>query len=78
MGVPGRMNQEWERSGFGYMAPPFRPQARPWISKTEDASVGFRSGSMVKNPPANAGDVGNMGSTPASGRFPGGGNGNPL
>ena len=30
---------------------------------------------MVKNLPANAGD---MGSTPESGRSPGGGNGNPL
>ena len=30
---------------------------------------------MVKNPPANAG---NMGSIPGSGRSPGGGNGNPL
>ena len=30
---------------------------------------------VVKNPPANAGDAG---SVPGSGRFPGGGNGNPL
>ena len=30
---------------------------------------------MVKNPPADAGD---LGSTPVSGRCPGGGNGNPL
>ena len=33
---------------------------------------------MVKNPPANAGDAGGKGSIPASGRSPGGGNGNPL
>ena len=33
---------------------------------------------MVKNPPANAGDTGEMDSTPGSGRCPGGGNGNPL
>ena len=33
---------------------------------------------MVKNPPANAGDVGDPGSVPGLGRFPGGGNGNPL
>ena len=32
---------------------------------------GFPGGSVVKNPPANAGDVG-------SGRSPGGGNGNPF
>ena len=33
---------------------------------------------MVKNPPANAGDTGDMGLVPGSGRFPGGGHGNPL
>jgi len=33
---------------------------------------------VVKNPPANAGDVRNVGSIPGLGRFPGGGNGNPL
>ena len=33
---------------------------------------------MVKNPPANAGNTGDMGSIPESGRSPGGGNGNPL
>ena len=33
---------------------------------------------MVKNPPANAGDPGEVGSIPVLGRSPGGGNGNPL
>ena len=33
---------------------------------------------MVKNPPANAGDIGDVGSIPGSGRSPGGGHGNPL
>ena len=33
---------------------------------------------MVKNPPANAGDLGDLGSIPGSGRPPGGGHGNPL
>ena len=33
---------------------------------------------MVKNPPANAGDVGDMGSIPGPGRSPGGGDGNIL
>ena len=33
---------------------------------------------MVKNPSANAGDTGDVGSIPGSGRSPGGGNGNPL
>ena len=35
----------------------------------------FPGGSVVKNLPANAGD---MGSIPGSGRSPGGGNSNPL
>ena len=33
---------------------------------------------MVKNPPANAGDIRDTGSFSGSGRFPGGGHGNPL
>ena len=33
---------------------------------------------MVKNPPANAGDIRDSGSIPGSERFPGGGHGNPL
>ena len=37
--------------------------------------MGFPGGSVVKNLPANAGD---MGSVPESGRFPGEGNGSPL
>ena len=36
---------------------------------------GFSGGSVVKNPPANAGDAGAI---PGSGRSPGEGNGNPL
>ena len=37
--------------------------------------LGFTDGSVVKNPPANVGD---MGLLPGSGRSPGGGNGNPF
>ena len=37
--------------------------------------LSFPCSSVVKNPPANAGDVGSI---PGSGRFPGEGNGNPL
>ena len=33
---------------------------------------------VIKNPPANAGDLRDMGSIPGSGRSPGGGHGNPL
>ena len=41
------------------------------VSKTK----GFPGDSVVKNPPANAGDAGSI---PGSGRSPGAGNGNPL
>jgi len=33
---------------------------------------------VVKNPPASAGDVRDAGSVPGLGRFPGGGDSNPL
>ena len=33
---------------------------------------------VVENPPANAGDIRDMGSIPGSGKTPGGGHGNPL
>ena len=33
---------------------------------------------LVKNPPANAGDIRDKGSVPGLGRSPGGGHGNPL
>ena len=38
----------------------------------------FPDGSVVKNPPANAGDARDTGSIPGLGRSPGEGNGNPL
>ena len=40
--------------------------------------MGFPGGSVVKNPPDNAGDTRDAGSIPGWGRSPGGGNGNPL
>ena len=40
--------------------------------------LGFPSGSAIKNLPINAGDAGDMGSIPGSGRSPGKANGNPL
>ena len=39
---------------------------------------GFPGGSVLKNPPANAGDARLVSSIPGSGRSPGKGNGNPL
>ena len=40
--------------------------------------MGNSGGSVVKNLPANVGDVGDAGSTPGLGKIPGGGNGNQL
>ena len=37
----------------------------------------FPSGAMAKNPPANTGDIKDVGSIPGSGRSPEGGHGNP-
>ena len=39
--------------------------------------MGFPGGSVVKNPPTNAGDVRDVGSIPGSGRSPEVGHGNP-
>ena len=43
-----------------------------------NSSKGFLGGTVVKNPPANAGDIRDVGLIPGSGRSPGVGNGNPL
>ena len=40
--------------------------------------MGFPGGTVVKNSPANAGDVAEVGLIPGSGISPGGGNGNPF
>ena len=40
--------------------------------------LGFLGSTIVKNPPANAGNVRNTGSIPGLGRSPGGGHGNPV
>ena len=40
--------------------------------------MGFPGGSVVKNPPANAGDTGDAGSISGLGKSPGKGNGNPF
>ena len=40
--------------------------------------MGFPYSTVVKNPSANAGDAGNVGLIPGSGRSPGAGNDNPF
>ena len=66
MGVGG------EGRGLEDMAGGFRNK------RTSCLQLGFPGKMVVKNPPANAEDAGDMGSIPGSGRSPGGGNGNPL
>ena len=48
------------------------------IVKVPNGSGASQVALVVKNPPANAGDIGDPGSTPGWGRFPGGGHGDPL
>ena len=58
------------------LAPHFAKPATVWtLLPMEQAS---HVALVVKNPSANAGDIRDRGSTPGLGRYPGGGNGNPL
>ena len=50
----------------------------PYLSKAMSPFSACLGGSLVKNPPANAGDVGYTGLIPGSGRSLGIENGNPL
>ena len=72
----GKHPDPWGRSVLSSIA-----YAR-WISVSNSGAVlgrmGLPGGSVVKNLPANAGDTGDLGSTPGSWRSPGGGNGNPF
>ena len=43
-----------------------------------EGRMGFLAGLVVKNLPANEGDIRDMGPIPGSGRSPGGEHGNPL
>ena len=48
-----------------------------WTFKHNE-QFGFQGGSVIKNPPANAGATRDVGLISGSGRFPGEGNGNSL
>ena len=55
------------------------PETIPTLLISYSPVWGFSGGTqMIRNPPANAGDAGDMGSVPGLGRSPGGGNGHPL
>ena len=51
---------------------------KPALTQNTSEQKGFPRGSMVKNTPANAGDLRNAGWIPGLGRSPGGGSGNPV
>ena len=51
---------------------------RAQVDDGAEDTQGFPGGSVVKNPPANAGEAREAVSIPGSGRSPGGGNGNSL
>ena len=51
---------------------------RTCSTKEKKKKTDLNSGSVVKNPPANAANTGNMGSVHGLGRSPAGGNGNPF
>ena len=73
----------WEVSA-GCVSSPLTACAGSWElggvenKQTCDSLCGFLVALVVKNLPANAGDMRNTGSIPESGRSPGGGHGNPL
>ena len=50
----------------------------PSVTSSLAYKLGFPSGAVVKNSPANVGDAEDTGSIPGSGQPPGVGNGNPL
>ena len=59
-----------------------REASKNWDQPNWSQLTGLRGASqvalVVKNPPANAGDIRDTGSIPGMGRAPGGGHGNPL
>ena len=56
----------------------YRVHAQSTVKYNYLASVASQVVLVVKNLPANAGDIRDMGSIPGLGRYPGEGNGNPL
>ena len=57
--------------------PETSPTPKIYLAQGQSMARGVPGSSVVKDPPANAGEAGNMGSIPRLGRSPGGGNGNP-
>ena len=53
-------------------------EPRKLLDAPQAAQMSFPGGLVVKNLPANAGDIRELGSIPGLGRYPGEENGNPL
>ena len=75
-----RISKDISRSNFNFVGwqDPWVKSLKCFNSRQWVGAMGFPAGSVVKNPPANAGDAGHAGLIPGSGRSPGEGNGCPL
>ena len=86
MGFPGGGSGKKKSISCSVMSSSLRPHGLqpasllcPWNSPGKNIEVGCHYLlQVVKNPPANAGDLRDEGSIPGSGRSPGGEYGNPL
>ena len=71
-------------SSYPFLLSSFKPSRRQWntVSTSKTSSYHLLGASQVtlqlKNPPANAGDLRDLGSIPGLGKSPSEGNGNPL
>ena len=77
--LPGSANTHAPLSPATHPSPPppsLRADHGFWMLLI--SKLGFPGGSVVKDTPANAGEIRDMGLTPGLGRSPGGGLGNPL
>ena len=57
---------------------PESPPFRQFVLQVNIMTLGFPGGTVVKNPPASAGDIRDVDFIPGLGRSPGEGNGKPL
>ena len=62
----------WWAAGYGVA------QSRTRLKRLSSSSRASQVALVVKSPPANEADAGDLGSIPGSGRCPGGGNGDPI
>ena len=68
----------WLRTMITCATAKTRPQVMSRFVNDCAPSGAFQVAPVVKNPPANAGDIRDAGSIPGSGRYPGGGHSSPL